>query len=175
MIVQNQNNPLAPVTSPSADQLLNSYEQHAAALRGELQTQETLNPVNPFNAPGKQDAQQAHIAATEQYAAPIGTNIFDAESGYTDSHHKQFAKNLNNDPAFHEIEGPYMAFLQSLRADVQAGRVSQQDAATALAQYGESEIDPILDKHHGSHSDTHKSDLHAKDVLQRPAVLKGSK
>jgi len=171
MIVQNQNNPLAPVTSPSADMLLNAYGEHAAALRGELQTQDTLNPVNPFKAPGQQDAQQAHIAATEQYAAPIGVNIFDAEKDYTDEHHKQFAKNLHNDPAFHEIEGPYYQFLSSVRADMQAGRISQQDAIDAVTEFGEQEIDPILDKHHGKHSDSHHTTLHDNDSV----ALKGSK
>ena len=163
MIVQNQNNPLAPVTGPSMDQLINAYEQHAAGLRGELATQDNLIPTNPFKATtGQQDAQQAHIAATEQYAAPIGTNIFDSETAYTDEHHKNFADNLDKDPAFNEIEGPYHQFLVSLRADLQAGRISEDDARITLSEYGENEIDPILDKHHGSHSKSHKTSLHAR-------------
>ncbi|MDG0490084.1 hypothetical protein [Klebsiella variicola] len=163
MIVQNQNNPLAPVTGPSADQLLNAFEQHAAALRGEGQAQSTLTPTNPFKANvGQQDAQQEHIAKMEQYAAPIGVNIFDTQSDYTDEKHKRFADTLDKDPAFKEIEGPYYQFVTALRADVQAGKVSQQDAASILADYGQNEIDPILDKHHGPHSASHKVSLHSK-------------
>ncbi|WP_374448152.1 hypothetical protein AAHW31_07710 [Klebsiella variicola subsp. variicola] len=133
MIVQNQNNPLAPVTGPSADQLLNAFEQHAAALRGEGQAQSTLTPTNPFKANvGQQDAQQEHIAKMEQYAAPIGVNIFDTQSDYTDEKHKRFADTLDKDPA------------------------------SILADYGQNEIDPILDKHHGPHSASHKVSLHSK-------------
>ncbi|WP_407903973.1 hypothetical protein [Escherichia coli] len=161
MIVQNQTNPLAPVTGPSADQLLNAFEQHAAALRGEGQAQSTITPTNPFKAStGQQDAQQAHIAATEQYAAPIGTNIFDTEADYTDEHHKRFAETLDKDPAFKEIEGPYYQFLMNIKADQDAGKISPQDAISMLSDYGQQEIDPILDKHHGPHSASHKISLH---------------
>ncbi|EJN5909412.1 hypothetical protein ABE356_000204 [Escherichia coli] len=163
MIVQNQNNPLAPATGPDAAQLINAFEQHAAALRGEGQTQNTLTPTNPFKANvGQQDAQQAHIAATEQYAAPIGVNIFDNEKDYTDEHHKRFAENLDKDPAFKEIEGPFYQFVTSLRGDLQAGKISHSDAISMLSDYGQQEIDPILDKHHGPHSESHKVSLHAK-------------
>ena len=162
MIVQNQNNPLAPATGPSGDELLNAFEQHAAALRGETQTQNTFPVTNPFRAnTGQQDAQQAHIAKTEQYAAPIGVNIFDSESAYTDEHHKRFAEELDKDPAFKEIEGPYYSFLTSLRGDLQAGKISHQDALSMLSDYGQQEISPILDKHHGPHSETHKIRLHS--------------
>ncbi len=166
MLIQNQNNPLAPITSPSADQLLNAYQQQAAALRGEAQTKsDALPSTNPFKASaGQQDAQQQHIAATEQYAAPIGTNIFDINTAYTDEHHQRFAKNLDNDPAFNEIEGPYFEFLNNIRADLQAGKISESDAVSMVSDYGQNEINPILDKHHGPHSPTHKISLHAKDT-----------
>lgn len=161
MIIQNQNNPLAPVTGPDTAQLVNAFEQHAASFRGEVKAESTVTPTNPFkSSAGQQDAQQAHIAATEQYAAPIGVNIFDTESDYTDEHHKRFAEQLNNDPAFKEIEGPFYQFVTSLRDDLHAGNISHQDAMAMLADYGQNEIDPILDKHHGPHSESHKISLH---------------
>ncbi|EDI8735807.1 hypothetical protein GEM21_05440 [Salmonella enterica] len=174
--MMNQNNPVAPLTAPDANSLLNMYQQQAAALRGEGKTQAAEIGPNPFNSgAGQQDAQKEHLAEQAQFLSPIGSNIFDTQSDYTDDKHQTFIKNLHNDPAFNEIEGPFGEFLTELKAAQDAGQISPQDASQILAEYGQNEIDPILDKHHGPHSTTHKSTLH--DLIDEglPDIVKRAK
>lgn len=177
MIVQNQSNPLAPATGPSADQLLNAYEQKAAALRGEAATQPapTGNPFGSNAAQTQQDQQSSHISAMEQFLAPIGMNKYDVDSDYTDEKHQRFAKNLSNDPAFKEFEGPLNDYLSSMRAGIASGQISQEDAIKEFAQWGQTNLDPILHKHHGPHSDSHKTTLHDEEPLEIPEIVKRAK
>ncbi|EJH4367108.1 hypothetical protein [Kluyvera genomosp. 3] len=171
----NQNNPVAPLTAPEANDLLNMYQQQAAALRGEAKAQDTGIGNNPFQSgAGQQDEQKAHMAKQEQFLAPIGSNIFDPVSDYTEEKHQRFLKNLNNDPAFNEIENPYHEFLSNLKMAQDAGKISPQDAISMLSEYGQNEIDPILDKHHGKHSPTHKTTLHDQDEFI-PDIVKRAK
>ncbi|EEO4819397.1 hypothetical protein K0N88_001198 [Salmonella enterica] len=171
---QNQN-PLAPLTSPQGSDLLNMYEQKAAALRGEMQTAAPAIGTNPFNSDaGQQDAQKQHLAKQEQFLSPIGSNIFDNSADYSESKHKTFTDNLHKDPAFNELDGPYGEFLANLKAAQDNGQISPQDAITVLSEYGQNEIDPILDKHHGPHSVTHKTTLHDTELFI-PDVVKRAK
>ncbi|EGJ5143357.1 hypothetical protein INE66_003642 [Salmonella enterica subsp. enterica] len=177
MIIENQNNPLAPVTGPSADQLLNAYQQRAAALRGEAatQAQPTSNPFGSSAGQSQQDQQSSHISAMEQFLAPIGMNKYDVDSDYTDEKHQRFAKNLSKDPAFKEFEGPLNEYLGSLRADIAQGRISQEEAIAEFAQWGQTDLDPILHKHHGPHSESHKTTLHDEEPLELPEIVKRAK
>ncbi|EAZ1106989.1 hypothetical protein AH547_09735 [Salmonella enterica subsp. enterica] len=174
MMVQNQNNPLAPATGPSADQLLNAYEQKAAALRGEAATEAapTGNPFGSNAAQSQQDQQSSHISAMEQFLAPIGMNKYSVDSDYTDEKHQRFAKNLSNDPAFQEFESPLNDYLSSMRGEIAAGRISPEDAIKDFAQWGQTNLDPILHKHHGPHSESHKTTLHDEEPLAIPESIR---
>ncbi|MCK7142572.1 hypothetical protein L8P30_09945 [Enterobacter asburiae] len=176
MIVQNQTSPLAPVTSPSMDQLMNSYEQRAAGLRGEIQNNNTMPLSNPFKSDtGDQDAQQKAIAAREQLLAPIGANIYSPQADYTDAKHAQYVNNVDNDPAYKEMSGPLTEYLTTLKGAVSQGAISIDDAMKMFSDWGQENLNPILDKHHGSHSVTHKTTLHDIPEAAIPEIVKRAK
>ncbi len=175
-IIQSSPNPLAPVTSPTADELLNAYQQKAAALRGESQAAApTGNPFSNYAGESQQDQQSSHISAMEQFLAPVGLNSFDNDSDYTDEKHRKFASNLQKDPAFKEFEAPLYAYLSDMKQRIASGQISQQDAITEFANWGQQEIDPILHKHHGPHSDSHLTSLHDDEPLELPDIVKRAK
>lgn len=176
MIIQNQTSPLAPVTSPSMDQLMNSYEQRAAALRGELQNNNTMPLSNPFKSDtGDQDKQQKALAAREQLLAPIGANIYNPQADYTDAKHTQFLKNVDSDPAFQEINEPLNGYLTMLKGAVDQGAISLDDAIKMFSDWGQENLNPILDKHHGPHSTSHKTTLHDVPEMEVPEMVKRAK
>ncbi|EGN4266594.1 hypothetical protein IHZ75_004396 [Salmonella enterica] len=176
-IIQSDVNPLAPVTTPTFTEQSNAYAMRAAAIRGEAQTA-APNTANPFGSgadKSQQDQQNSHISAMEQFLAPIGMNKFDNNADYTDEKHKKFANNLIKDPAFQEFEGPLTAYLSDLKSRIDQGHISQQDAIEQFAQWGQQEIDPILDKHHGKHSASHNTTLHDDEQLEMPDIVKRAK
>ncbi|EBT2241091.1 hypothetical protein CJH86_05430 [Salmonella enterica] len=165
-------NPVAPITTPDANSLLNMYAQTAAALRGEAQQNNPAIGANPFQSDaGKPDAQKEYLAKQEQYLSPIGSNIFDNSTDYSDDKHETFIKNLSDDPALKEIGDPFHEFLDNLKAAQDRGQISNADAMQLVSEYGQNEIDPILDKHHGKHSSTHKTSLHDTELFI-PDVVK---
>lgn len=176
MIIQNQYNPIAPKTTATHDQLLNSYEQQSAAIRGELQEANPLPLSNPFKSNyGDEDVQQKAISAREQLLAPIGGNIYDAESSYTDAKHQKYLNNVNNDPTFTEVEPALTAYLAQMRGEVAAGRISLEDAFSDFARWGQENIDPVMDKHHHKDSPSHKTTLHDDQPYQTPEIIKRAK
>lgn len=172
----NQNyNPIAPATAPSADEVLNAYQAHAASIRGEVEQQaDNSNGYNPY-APVEDtqaDKQQAHISNMEQFLSPVPMNEYDVNSQNSDQEKQVFHDHFVNDPAIKEFGDDYVAKLEVLRQGLISGKIDMPTARSIVASYGQEVIDPVLEKHHGSHSDTHKiSFLDAKHA----AYLKGGK
>lgn len=177
MITNNQTSPLAPRTGPSMDELMNSYEQRMAGLRGEVQNNTNTMPLsNPFKADTTdQDNQQKAIAAREQLLAPIGSNIYNPQADYTGAKHARFVDNVDNDPAYKEIGGPLTDYLATLKGAVDQGAISLNDAIKMFSDWGQENINPILDKHHGPHSTTHKTTLHDEPAAEIPEMVKRAK
>ncbi|ELO4930468.1 hypothetical protein QUR06_000265 [Escherichia coli] len=168
-------NPLAPATSPEAAQLFNAYQAHIASIRGEVQTEtKDDNGYNPF-APQEdtqEDKQQAHISNMEQFLSPVPMNQYDVESSHTDEKKQVFHDHFINDPAIKEFGEDYVEKLEVIRQALMNGQIDESSAIQMIQSYGENVIDPILDKHHGKHSDTHKISFHDE---AHAAFLKGGK
>ncbi|ELI5583688.1 hypothetical protein MLN87_07385 [Escherichia coli] len=176
MAIEQQNtNLLAPSTTPDNNSTLNAYRAHAAAIRGEAQATGPATPVNPFHSNSQDDqaeAQQKHYADMQRALSPIQSVKFDVDEQYTDEKHQNFMKNLENNPVLKEIGEPMQQLLDNLLAGINAGKISQSDALDVVAQYGDEAITPLLEKHHGKHSETHKSSLHDKQPEELPDVVK---
>lgn len=176
------NNPLAPSTTASSDELMNSYHQYGSMIRGESQQSTSGKGYNPFGVDqqSQQDAQQQHISNMEQFLAPIKMN---QESGQmTDDHRARLEHHITNDPAIKEIEPMLMEHLATLKGGIDSGDISPDQAHEIFMSFGQSVIDPILDKHHGKHSDSHHSSLfddiptEKADIVKRAqATTKGAK
>ncbi|EHX9244015.1 hypothetical protein K3712_000545 [Escherichia coli] len=162
------NNPLAPATAPSGDDVLNAYQDHAARVRAEFsayqQQQQTtvpgFNPLNPMSEPDQQDAQQAHQSNIEQFLSPIPHNVYDADQSVNSDRAADIAKNLEHDEAFKEIEKPYIEYLESMRQGRLAGQIDEESFKTALGKWGLENLKPVFDKHHHKDSPTYKLPLH---------------
>lgn len=172
----NQNyNPIAPATAPSADEVLNAYQAHAASIRGEVQEQkDNSSGYNPFipTEDTQEDKQQAHISNMEQFLSPVPMNEYDVNNQNSDQEKQIFHDHFVNDPAIKEFGDDYVAKLEVLRQGLISGQIDQATARSMVASYGQDVIEPILEKHHGSHSKTNKvSFLDEKHA----AYLKGGK
>lgn len=168
-------NPLTPATSPSAADLMNAYQAHAAQIRGETQAQTSNTDYNPY-APvedNQQDAQQAHISAMEQALAPVPMNQYDIADHNTPENAAIFAKHIEHDPAFKEFGDDFTNTLETLRQSMMNGQIDINQARQIVAGFGQEVIDPALEKHHGSHSPTHKIGLLDKDHGE--ALARGAK
>lgn len=173
-IIVSHNNPIAPATAPSADEILNSYQIHAQAIRGELQ-QSSGDGYNPYaiKQDSQQDAQQAHLSNMQQFISPIGIDKQKPEN-FTDKHQETIENNLQKDPAFHEVAPMLEQHLQILKGAVDSGKMSLEDARSTFLSYGSNVIDPILEKHHGKHSDTHHTSYLDEEEVQEelPDIVK---
>ncbi|EEL9457989.1 hypothetical protein FV395_23320 [Salmonella enterica] len=172
-IYQQHNSPLAPATAPSADDLLNAYQQHTAALRGEVQT-EAAPTTNPFksDALSQQDEQKQHISNVEQYLSPIAINRYDAGTDHTEEKFSKWAAQMDNDPAYKEFYEPMQAYLDQQLALKEQGVISYDDALSNFTDYAEREIAPIIHKHHGPHSESHKTTFHDDMPQELPELVK---
>lgn len=169
------NNPLAPATAPTAEEMLNAYSQHGAMIRGESSTATSGDGYNPYKVtqPSQQDAQQQHISDMEQFISPIKMNKDDGK--LSDEHYKRFEHHVTNDPAVKEVEPLLMDHLSTLKAGIDSGRISLDQAHSIFLDYGHSVLDPIIDKHHGKHSDTHNSSLFDEIPTDTPDIVKRAK
>lgn len=163
MIVVSHNNPIAPSTAPSADEIINALQANHAAVRGETQQAVTgdsgYNPYKPVED-NQQDAQQAHTSNMEQFLAPIAHNQYDIDSSHTPEKMKAFHDNIMNDPAFKEIGDDMVNTLEELRQGIISGSVDPQQAREIFSNWGQERFEPVFEKHHGSHSPSHKVSLH---------------
>lgn len=166
-------NPIAPATAPSADQILNAYQAHAASIRGEVETEDT-NGYNPFKPveDNQADKQQAHISNIEQFLSPVPMNEYDVSSQNSDKEKQIFHDHFINDPAIKEFGEDYISKLEVLRQGVMNGKIDMDSAIQNIASYGQTVIDPILEKHHGEHSNTNKISFLDKN---HATYLKGGK
>lgn len=169
------NNPLAPSTAPTGDELLNAYQQHGAMIRGESRTETSGSGYNPYsiNQPTQQDAQQQHISDMEQFISPIKMNKDDGK--ITDEHYKRFEHHVMNDPAVKEISPLLDEHLATLKAGIDSGRISLDQAKSIFLDYGHSVLDPMIDKHHGKHSDSHRTSLFDEIPQETPDIVKRAK
>lgn len=172
----NQNyNPLAPDIAPSNDDILNAYREHANSIRGEVKVeQDSSNGYNPFSPTEdtQADKQQAHISNMEQFLSPVPMNQYDVNSQNTEQDKQTFHDHFINDPAIKEFGDDYVAKLEVIRQGLVNGAIDMPTARSMVASYGQSVIDPVLEKHHGSHSTTHK--IGFLDA-EHAAYLKGGK
>ena len=162
MITISHNNPIAPATAPSADEIINALQAHHAQIKGEVQEQTTGEGYNPYQPveQTQQDAQQAHSANMQQYLAPVPMNQYDINSANTPEKAAAFAKNIEHDPAFNEIGDEMHEMLEPLRQGIISGKLDINQAKQIAAQWGQERFDPVMEKHHGKHSPSHKVSLH---------------
>ena len=158
------NNPVAPATGATADDLFNAYAAHAAAIRGESQQTATdqsssFNPYKP-QADTQQDAQQSHLAEMQQFLAPIAMNQYDVDADHTDDKKQAFHDNLIHDPWFKEHGDDFQEKLETLQSGIDQGLISEQDARQMFADYGQEVVEPSIEKHHGKHSPSHNKNMH---------------
>lgn len=163
-IIVQHNNPIAPATGSSADDLMNAYQAHAAAIRGETQADTGLNTsnFNPYKpqADTQQDAQQSHLADMQQFLAPIAMNQYDVDSDHTDEKKQAYHDNLIHDPWFKEHGEDFQNKLDTILNGINNGMISEDEGRQEFASYGAEVVDPSIDKHHGKHSDSHMKNMH---------------
>lgn len=162
MIQVSHNNPIAPATAPSADEIINALQAHHAQLKGEAQeatTGEGYNPYQPVEQT-QQDAQAAHASNMQQYLAPVPLNQYDVNSEFTAEKKAAVAKNIEHDPAWNEIGDEMHQMLEPLRLGIMNGSIDPNQAKQIAAQWGAERFEPVFEKHHGKHSPTHKISLH---------------
>ncbi|EAN5684237.1 hypothetical protein FNU33_22385 [Salmonella enterica] len=169
-MMNQQYNPLDPEIGPTADQMLQSYRDRAAALRGEQQQQipQSFNPYQPEN--NQEDTQGQHTANMEQWLSPVKQDVYDNQSAYTDDKHDNFLTNLEKDPAVKEYGEQAEAYMNSLLAAVQAGQIDQQQAQDMAQDYFNNVVKPIITKHHSKDSKANK--LHRKQEPEIPDIVK---
>lgn len=169
-MMNQQYNPLDPEIGPTADQMLQSYRDRAAALRGEQQQQnpQSFNPYQPEN--NQEDTQGQHTANMEQWLSPVKQDAYDIQSAYTDDKHDNFLTNLEKDPAVKEYGEQAEAYMNSLLAAVQAGQIDQQQAQDMAQDYFNNVVKPIITKHHSKDSTANK--LHRKQEPEIPEIVK---
>jgi len=169
-MMNQQYNPLDPEIGPTADQMLQSYRDRAAALRGE-QKQENPQSFNPYQPENNQeDTQGQHTANMEQWLSPVKQDVYDIQSAYTDDKHDNFLTNLEKDPAVKEYGEQAEAYMNSLLAAVQAGQIDQQQAQDMAQDYFNNVVKPIITKHHSKDSKANK--LHRKQEPEIPEIVK---
>lgn len=163
-------NPLAPEIGPTADQMLQSYRDRAAALRGEQQQQnpQSFNPYQPEQP--QEDTQGKHVANMEQWLAPVKQDVYDPQTAYTDEKHENFLTNLEKDPAVQEYGDQFHAYLESLLGAVKAGQLDQESALAMGQNYLENVVKPIISKHHKK--DSTANNLHRKQEPEIPDIVK---
>lgn len=168
MITVSHNNPIAPSTAPSADEIINALQAQHAASKGEAQEQTTSDGYNPYQPveDNQQDAQQAHIANMEQFLAPVAHNEYDHNAAHTPEKMKAFHDNIINDPAWNEVGQDMIDTLEGLRQGVISGQIDADQARQIYAQWGQEKFDPVMEKHHGAHSPSHKVSLHDTSWIQ---------
>ncbi|EAQ9051866.1 hypothetical protein D8V62_23810 [Salmonella enterica] len=170
MNYQPQYNPLAPEVSPTAEAMLNSYRDRAAALRGET-AQATPQSFNPFQ-PQEQDQQQSqekHVSKMEQWLAPVKLDSFDPDKEYTEEKHENFMKNAEECPARREYGDQLQAYLDALQAAEQAGQITRDEAKTEAMNYYQNYVVPVIHKHY---KDSKTGGYHRKREPEIPEIVK---
>ncbi|EHY6648641.1 hypothetical protein K4M64_004539 [Salmonella enterica] len=171
--IQQHTTPLDPELSPTAEQMLNSYRDKAAALRNEV-PQDVPQSFNPYQAPQQQqdqdESQGRHIGKLEQFVSPIKMGAFNIDTAYTDDKHDNFLENLNDDPAVQEYGEQLHAYLSSLTQAINAGQLSKEDAMKMANDYKNNVIKPIIAKHHSK--DSYDKGLHRKREPEIPELIK---
>lgn len=169
MINQQSYNPLDPEYGPNAFNMLQSYRERAAQLRGELQ-QDSGPAYNPYQ-PEQEDneSQGKHISEMEQWLAPVKMDAFDPTAAYTDEKHDNFLENLEADPAVKEYGDQFHAYLETLMSAVNAGQLDQESAMQMGQDYLDNVVKPIITKHHNK---TDKGSFHKKREPELPDIVK---
>lgn len=166
-------NPVAPVTAPSADDLHNAYQQHGQLSRG-YSEQKHSEGFDPYSAPQdtQQRQQEEHAAAIQQFLSPVPVNAVDMiGSEHDDQKHKAFLKNIFNDPAVKEVGDHMQDVLEALQAEIANG-LPIEEAYNILSEFGDQVLEPAIQKHHGKHSQSHRTSLHDEEEPALPEVVK---
>jgi Na+-transporting NADH:ubiquinone oxidoreductase subunit NqrA len=170
------NNPIAPATAPSADELLNAYQQHAAMLRGEADTQAPDDSFNPYaqqqQGQSIEDQQKEHLAKMEMYHAPIATKSYDRDSNYTDEKHNKFLANIDNHPLSPKLEQMMHEHLDVLRGGVERGAISHDDALEMFSNWGANVIQPMIQDHYKENPHKPGATLHDDQPEEVPDIVK---
>ncbi|EGN9856581.1 hypothetical protein IS360_003602 [Salmonella enterica] len=168
--MQQQYNPLVPEIGPTGDQMLQSYRDRAAALRGEQQQQmpQSFNPYQPEES--KEDTQGQHVANMQQWLSPVKMDAFNVQEQYTEEKHDNFLTNLEKDPAVKEYGDQFHAYLESLLQAVNAGQLDPQSAQDMGQNYIDNVVKPIISKHHkkGEQGES----FHKKQEPEIPDIVK---
>lgn len=163
-------NPLAPEFTPTADQMLSSYRNRAAQLRGET-SQAQAPSFNPYSVDesSQEDTQGKHISNMEQYLSPIKIDGYDPRENYTDEKHENYLKNVQRDPAIKEYGPQLEQYLTALKQAVDAGQLTADDAQAMSVEYFNNNCKPVIHKHHSK--DDYSSSLHRKEI-EIPDIVK---
>lgn len=162
-------NPLEPEYGPNAFNMLQSYREKAAQLRGELQ-QDSGPSYNPYQPEQEENESQGkHISEMEQWLSPVKMDTFDPTAAYSDDKHDNFMQNLEQDPAVKEYGEQFYAYLESLMSAVNAGQIDNETAMQMGQNYLDNVVKPIITKHHSKED---KGSLHKKREPEIPDIVK---
>lgn len=168
-MINQQHNPLDPEYGASALNMLQSYRERAAQLRGEIQ-QEIIPSFDPYQPETNQDdSQEKHISEMEQWLSPVKMDAFDTVSSYTDDKHDNFLENLEEDSAVSEYGEQFNAYLGSLLNAVQSGQIDQETATQMGQNYLDNVVKPIITKHHKGKDG---AGFHRKREPELPEIVK---
>lgn len=173
-IIVSHNNPIAPSTTSSGDELMNAYQHHAALLRGEADTQAPDSGFNPYaQQPTQQDAQAQHIANMEQYHAPIATKDYDIDSNYTDEKHAKFMKHMETHPLVQHMSDMTEKFFEPILAAKRAGKpVDDNDVLEMFADWGSSVLKPMVHEHYKNNPHKKGATFHDDIPDEVPDIVK---
>lgn len=171
MITVTHNNPIAPATAPSADDMINAVQANHSANRGQAQQTATTDGYNPYRPveDTQQGQQQAHASNIEQFLSPIAHNEYDINDAHTPEMAKAFTDNIANDPAWNELGDEMHDVLEPLRQGIMSGQIDINQAKQIFSKWGVERFDPVMEKHHGIHSQSHKIHLHDTSWIQQEA------
>lgn len=167
-------NPADPVTSPNAKQIVGNFLSRIQQVRGGGE-QAPAPDQQPTQAAAPEESQQqdeTKVSDMQRYLAPIKMNKFNADQGYTDSHHEIFEDNLNNDKVYEKIAPMIQEFSAQLKQGVRTNQISEERAQAEIENFKRNIIYPIVHEAHGPHSDSHNSSLLAKKKSELPEFVK---
>ncbi|EEO8179065.1 hypothetical protein G7D34_003696 [Salmonella enterica] len=165
--------PADPVGSANAKQIVKGFLDRLAAVRGEGVEPEAPQATQQQAAPAEQEqSEQTKATEMQRYLAPIKMDKFNADAGYTDTHHETFMDNISGDPVFEKIEPMIEAFSNQIKQGVASGQITQERAEMEIQNFIQNVIAPIVKDAHGPHSESHKTSLLTKKSNEIPEFVK---
>lgn len=173
----NQNNPLQPLGTVTADLQMNAYHQRYTALTASLNEQVLPKPepvANPFAPQTGQNTQDKKKQQIEQWLAPIDRAQPIRSAEVNAKKQKNYEHHYMNDPAIKEAYPMIQDMLSQLMDQVNQGAMTADQANDIALQHCDEFLEPILDKHHTG-TDSHHVSMLSDPIKPTPKLLKGAK